>query len=145
MRFVDDENLVAVACRPVADVLAQLAHFVDAAIGRRVNLDHIWRVAARDFQTTGAHPAGRRRRAVDAVQAASQNTRHRGFTGPALARKNVAMRDAPLRNGIFERGADVFLADQLRKRLWPVFPGDDLVHGELSGVCQTPGDPRHTD
>ena len=41
VRFVDDEDLVAVARRAVADVLAQLAHFVDAAIGGRVDLDHV--------------------------------------------------------------------------------------------------------
>jgi hypothetical protein len=56
------------------------------------------------------------------------------------------VRDAPLRDGVFERGADVLLADQLRKRLRPVFPGDDLVHERIRRkLCQTPGDPRHTD
>ena len=33
-----------------------------------------------------------------------------------------------LRDGVFERGLDVFLADQLRERLRPVFAGDDLIH-----------------
>ena len=41
VRFVDDEDFIAVARRPVAHVLAQLAHFVDAAIGRRVDFDHV--------------------------------------------------------------------------------------------------------
>jgi hypothetical protein len=45
--FVDDEDFVAVAHRLVADVLAQLAHFIDAAIGRRVDFDHIHRAAGR--------------------------------------------------------------------------------------------------
>ena len=132
MRFVDDEDFIAIARRPVAHVFAQLAHFIDAAIRCRIDLDDIGRIAARDFQATGAHPAGRRRRTIDAIQAASQNAGDRGFTGPALARKDVAMRDALLRDGVFKRSANVLLADQLRKRLRPVFPGDDLVHGKIS-------------
>ena len=65
-----------------------------------------------------------------AVQAARQNARDGGLAGAALAGKNVAVRDPLLRDRVFERGADVLLADQLRKRLRPVFPGDDLVHEE---------------
>ena len=53
--------------------------------------------------------------------------------------------DAVLKDGVFERSLDVFLADQLRECLRPVLPGDDLVHeGRLSKKCQAPGDPRHT-
>ena len=145
MRFVDDENLIAVARRAVAHVFAQLAHFVDAAIGGRVDLDHVQGVAGGDFQATGAFAAGRGGGAFDAVQAARQNAGDGGFSGAALAGKDVAVGDALLRDGVFERGADVLLADQLRKRLGPVFPGDDLVHESVVGeLCQTPGDPRHT-
>ena len=61
VRFVDDENLVAVARRPVADVLAQLAHLVDAAIGGRVDLDHVDAAAGGDLLAAGALAAGRRR------------------------------------------------------------------------------------
>ncbi len=132
VRFVDDEDLVAVARRPVADVLAQLAHFVDAAIGGRVDLDHVHASCRRRFR--GNWRTRRRASRVGpliAVQAARQNARDGGFAGAALARKNVAVRDALLRDGVFERGLDVFLADQLRKRLRPVFPGDDLIHGRI--------------
>ena len=37
------------------------------------------------------------------------------------------MSDAALRDGVFESGFDVFLADKLRKRLRPVLAGDDLI------------------
>ena len=43
MRFVNDEDFVAVARRTIAHVLAQFAHFVDAAIGGRVDFDDIQR------------------------------------------------------------------------------------------------------
>ena len=94
VRFVDDEDFVAVARGTVADVLAQLAHFVDAAIGGRVDLDHVHRRSRGDLHATGAHAAGRGRGSFFAVQAARQNARDGGFAGAALARKNVAVRDA---------------------------------------------------
>ena len=89
------------------------------------------RIAAGDFQAAGAHAAGRGGGTLDAVQAARQDARDRGFARAALAGKDVAVRDALLRDGVLERGADVLLADQFRKRLRPVFPGDDLVHGGM--------------
>ena len=147
--FVDNENFVAVASRLVAHVFAQFAHFIDAAVGSRVDFDDVHRPAAGDFQTTGAHPARRRRRAFHAVQAARQNPRHGGLPCPALPRKNIAVSDAVLRNGVFERGLDVLLVDHLPERLRPVFSSDDLVHGAGESVylrtsCQAPGNPRHT-
>ena len=133
--FVDDEDFVAVARRAVADVLAQLAHFVDAAVGGRVDFDHVRRIAGRDFEAAGADAAGLSGGPFDAIQAARQNARDGGFAGAALARKDVAVRDAAAANGVLERGPDVLLADQLGKRLRPVFPGDDLVHGNACKAC----------
>ncbi len=111
VRFVDDENFVAVARGTVAYVLAQFAHFVDAAIGRRVDLDHIHGAAGRDLHATGAHAARLVGGTFDAVQAARHDARHRGLAGAALARKDVAVRDASLCDGVFKSGADVLLAD----------------------------------
>ena len=71
------------------------------------------------------------------VQATRQYARHGGFAGAALPRKNVAVRDAVLRDGIFERGLDVFLIDHVGERLGPVFAGDDLIHG--AGYMPGPG------
>ena len=145
VRFVDDEDFVAVARRPVAYVFPQLAHLVDAAIRCRVDLDHIRRVPRRHFQAACAHAAGVNGWALNTVEASRQDPGDRGFPGAALSGKNVAVGDPLLQNRIFERRADVFLADQFRKRLRTVFPGNDLVHEEVSGrLCQTPGNPRHT-
>ena len=41
VRFVDDENFVLVTRRAITDILSNFAHLVNAAIGRRVNFDHI--------------------------------------------------------------------------------------------------------
>ena len=144
MGFVDDENLIAVARGTEADALAQLAHFVDAAIGRRVDLDDVHRRAAGNFEATGALAAGRGRGSLFAVQTARKNAGDRGLAGAALAGKNIAVGDALLGDGVFERGLDVFLADELVKCLRPVLARDDLIHGKRLRICQTPGDPRHT-
>src|ERR1039458_6671303 len=85
--------------------------------------------AGRDFLAARAHAAGLVRGAVHAVQAARQDARHGGLAGSALAREYVAVRDAVLRDGVFERGLDVLLIHHVGERLGPVFPGDDLVHG----------------
>jgi len=142
VRFVDDENLVAVARRLVAHVFTQLAHFIDAAVGGGVDFDDVRGAAGGDFQAACAHPARRGRGALDAVQAARQDARNGGLAGAALSRKDVAVGNAFLGDGVFERGLDVLLVDHVLERLRPVFSGDYLVHG--AGKCQAPGDPRHT-
>ena len=68
MRLVDDEDFIAVPRRPVPHALAQLPHLVNAAVGSRVDLDHIHRAARRNLLTARAHPAGVRCRSFDAVQ-----------------------------------------------------------------------------
>ena len=83
----------------------------------------------RDFDATGALAAGLVGGPVDAIQAAGQDARNGRLAGPALAGKDVAVRDAVLPDGIGERRPDVFLSDQLGEGLGPVLAGDDLVHG----------------
>ena len=73
----------------------------------------------------------------DAVQAARQNAGDGGFPGAALAGKDVSMRDAVLRDGIFQGGLDVFLVDHILKSLGPILSGYDLVHA--GGLMPGPG------
>ena len=96
VRFIDDEDLVAVARRTIADVFAHLAHFVDAAVRSRVDLDDVDRFPALISTHAGADSAGRGGRALHAIQAAGQNARDGGLAGTALAGKDIAVRDAPL-------------------------------------------------
>ena len=134
VRFVDDENFVAIARGLIADILAQFPHFIDAAIGRRVDFDDVDRSARRDFEATRADAAGLIRRAFLAIQASGDDARGGGLSRPALARKDVAVRDAVLRDGIPQSGFDVLLVQDIVKRLRTVFAGDDLIHG---GSCSS--------
>ena len=147
--FVDDEDFVAVARRLVADIFAQFAHLIDAAIAGGVDLDHVDGAAGGDFLAAGAYATGGRSGSLDAVEATRQDARNGGFSGAALAGKDVSVRDAVLRDGVFECVLDVFLIDHVGKRLWAVLSGDYLVHGvgiriPRGRLCQAPGNPRHT-
>src|SRR5579871_1143115 len=128
MRFIDNEDFIAVARRPVADTFAQLAHLVNAAIRSRVDLNHIHGVSSGHLQAACAHSARRGCRTLHAIQAARQYPGYGGFTCPALTGKNVAVCEPPLRNRILDGGSDMLLPDKLGKRLRPILPGDNLVH-----------------
>ena len=129
VRLVHDEDFVTVARRAVADILPQFAHLIDAAIGRRVNLDHVHTVACRHFQATGANSARIRRGAVHAIQAAGHNSRHGSLARAALAAEYVAVRNPPLRDRVLQRRPDMFLTYQFGKGCGTVFSGDNLIHG----------------
>ncbi len=130
VRFVDDEDLVAVARGLIADVLAQFAHLIDAAIRCRVDFDHVDRSAGRDFEAARADAAGLIGRAFFAVEAAGDDARGGGLAGAALAGKDVAVRDAVLRDRVAQSGVDVLLVQHIVERLGTIFARDDLVHGE---------------
>ncbi len=128
--FIDDEDFVLVAGGLVADVFAQLAHFIDAAVGGGVDLDDVHGAAGLDFGATGADAAGLVGGAVDAVEATGHDARRGGFAGAALAGKDVAVGDAVLGDGIAQSGFDVLLVEHIVEGLRPVFAGNDLI---LSG------------
>src|SRR5258708_3643617 len=122
MRLVDDEYLVAVPSRAIADILAQLAHLIDAAIRRRVDFDYVHGAAGGDLEAAGADAAGLAGGTLDTVQTARQNPGDSRLPRAALARQDIAVRDAVLGDGIFQRGLDMLLVDHVGKRLGPVFP-----------------------
>ena len=88
--FVDDEDFVAVAGRKVADGLAQLPDFVDAAVRGRVDFENIDGITGGDLDTRRAFAAGRDRRPAlflisGAVQGLGQNPRRGGLPHAARA------------------------------------------------------------
>ena len=64
VNFVDDVDLEPRPAGPHADVLPQLADFVDAAIAGAVDLQHVHVLAGADAAADVALVAGRRRRAL---------------------------------------------------------------------------------
>ena len=128
MDLVDDEYFVAVASGPLADIFPQFPHFVDSAIRRRVDLDHVHRTAGRNLLAARTFAAGVRGRSGDAVQAAGDDAGYGRLSRASLPGEDIPVRDPVLRDGVFKRGADVLLADEFAKLGRPVFPRNDLIH-----------------
>src|ERR1017187_7826853 len=113
VRFVKNVNLEAVARRTITRGFAQLTNLVDAAVGGRVDLDHVHRVAGANFDARIADPArlGYGMVLRLAVQRHRQNTRDGRLADAAMAARDVAVGNASLRNGVLQRAGDVSLPD----------------------------------
>ena len=132
VRLVENVNLEAVARRTIARGLAQLANLVDAAVGGRVDLDHVHRVAGADLDARIANSArlGHGMVLRLAIQRHRQNARDGRLADAAVAAEDVAVGDASLRDGILQRAGDVLLPDHLGELLWTVFARQNLItHG----------------
>ena len=125
--FVDDVDLEPRPAGPHVDVLPQLADFVDAAVAGAVDLQHVDVVALRDALADVALVAGRRRRAVHAVQGLGEDPRRRRLADAAGTGEQIGVADAIGGDRVGQRLGDVLLADQFLERLRPIAPGDDDV------------------
>ena len=140
VRFVEQNHFVAPACRRVTDHVAQLANLVDAAIGCSVDLEHVERIACRDFAAGIAFIAGSGSRTFGAVKRLRKNSRRGGLAHAARAGKNVRVRHAPGADGVLQRAGDMLLPGHIGKRLWAPFPRNDLIAHECF-CAAVPGGP----
>ena len=125
--FVDDVDLVARAGGRIAHAVIDLAHVVDAGMGRGVHFQHVHVPAFHDRLAVHAERGHVDGRAFDrtvrqfVVQRARQNPRRGGLADPAHAGQDPGLRNSPG----FERvgdGADHgLLADQVVKAGGAVF------------------------
>src|SRR5208337_4759407 len=131
--FIENVNLEAVASRPVARSLAQLANFVNAPVRRRVDFDHVHRVAGANLGARFTDSAGLRHRLVGgaAVERHGQNAGDGGFPDAAMAAEDVTVGGSSLLNGVLQRARDVLLSDDLGEFLGTVFARQDGVTHEL--------------
>ena len=145
MGFIEDINLVAIARRTIAGRISQLAYLVNAAVGGRIDLDHVHRAAGAHLNAGFADAAGLRGGPVrfaihaTAVQRHGQNAGDRSFADPAMSTENIAMRNPLLLNGVLQGAGDVLLPNDFRKFLWTVFAREDLVaHGRRCSDYTSP-------
>ena len=127
VHFVDHVDFVLSLDRRITNVVAQLAHLFDAVVARAVDLKHIETVAARDFLTAVAYPAGCHGRPVNAVECFSQNARGGCLADSARPDEKIGVGQPILLDRVLERTRDVFLADEIVERLRPVFSRKNLV------------------
>ena len=137
VRFVENVDLVPVARRRIACRIAQFANLVDAAIGGRVNLDHVDRVALANLHARIAYAAGLRRRPLRApnlraaIQSLRQDARDRRLPMPRCPEKMYPCAIRFWRQGIQQRARHMVLAGHVGKTLRTILPGQNLVtHAE---------------
>jgi hypothetical protein len=101
--FVEDEDLVAIACGREDRPFPQVAGVVDAVVAGCVDLDHVERSAAASAELDAAVALAARSvgGALCAVEAAGEDARGRGLAAPARAAEEVGVVD-PIRA---QRGA----------------------------------------
>ena len=127
--FVEDVDLVLVARGAVAGGVAELADFVDAAVGGGVDFDDVDGVALADFEAGLAVVAGLGRGAlggadgVAAVEGRGEDAGDGGFADAAVAGEDVAVGDAVLRERVEQGAGDVVLADDVGEAVRAVFAG----------------------
>ena len=125
--FVDDVDLVPRPARSHADVGSQRSDFVDAAVGRAVDLDHVDVFSRIDGLGNVGRVVGAGRRAGGIVERLGKDPRRAGLADSASSREQVRMTDAVGLDRVFQRSPDVFLADQFIESPRAIPPGDDNV------------------
>ena len=132
VHFVDDVDFGARRDRPVARVLDDLPHVVDAGVGGCVHLDHV--DVARIHDRLAVHPelghvdAGLIDPARNAVvQRAGENARGRRLAGAAHAGENIGLMDAARGEGIGDGPDHRLLADEVLEALRPVFSRQNAI------------------
>ena len=85
---------LAAALRRIGDLLAKIAHLIDAAVGRGIDFENIQIVFACQRLAGGALPARLAVLRVFTVDGAGENARGGGFAGSACAVEEISMGDA---------------------------------------------------
>ncbi len=127
LRLVDDVDLLATLDRRGGRLLAEVARVVDAAVGGRVDLDHVQVLPVPDSHALIARAAGFGRGAGLAVDHLGQDPGRRGLPGPPRAAQQERVRQAPLADRARERSDHVVLAEHLRGALRAVLAVQRLV------------------
>ena len=118
VRLVEDVDLAAQVRRGVVEALAELAHVVDATVGRGVDLDEVERTALADGIAGRAGVAGVGvRTQVRAVERLGKDPRQGGLARAARPGEQDGVRDLAGRHRVAERGDHRLLADDLGERL----------------------------
>ena len=120
--FIDDINLIAGLRRRKLHIFPQIANLVDAPVRCGIDLINIHRHAVINQFTGTAVIAGRRRRPLLAVQSFRQDFGGAGLTGSPRSGKQIGVGNTPRHDRIFQRHADMLLADQALEVPRPPLP-----------------------
>ncbi len=133
VNFVEHDDLVAIARRPVLQALGELAHLLDFRVGRGVDLEHVHVGALGDLLAGRALVARPVRGATLAVERLREDARGGRLADAADAGEEIRLRDASLAQRVRQRRHDGLLADERREVLRAPLAGENLVgHGIVS-------------
>src|SRR4029079_4043505 len=107
--------------------LAELARVLDAAVGRRVDLDDVQVLALADRDALRARATRLGRGALHAVHHLREDPRGAGLAGAARAAEQERVVEAVLADRARERADDVVLPEHLGRGLRPVASVQGLV------------------
>ena len=119
MGLIDDEDLVAVACRRESCPFAQVAGIVHATVAGSVNFDNIQRprAAIGQLNTARAGATRYRRWALLAVQATCQDSGGSRLAATAWAGEEVRVINAVFLQSRHQGSSNVLLSDDVGKRI----------------------------
>ena len=127
VHFVDQIDLVPATRGHVLGVVDELAHVVDAGIAGCVDLQQIDKAACVDVRANAANPAGRRSRALLAIERLGENAGDRGLADAAGSGEQEGMMDTTAVQRMRQRANHVFLADQFGKLARAPFASEYLI------------------
>ena len=144
VHFVDQVDLVAAGRRRVARVVEDLAHVVDAGVGRGVEFEQVDEAPGVDVLAGRADAAGRRGHAGQAVEALGEDARDRRLAHAPRAGQQVRMVDASARQRVGERRDDVLLPGEFGERHRPPLAREYLVaHPRIIARLAASSPPGH--
>jgi len=132
VNFVDDEDLEAAPRWKVFDVVTELPDVVDAGVGSAVDLEHIDGITCSYLATGGAGITWLGGRSIIAIQGLGKNAGRTGLADATGSGEKEGMGNPAAIDGILQGLTDVFLADQVTKRLGPPFSGEYKIRHETS-------------
>ena len=130
VHFIDDVDFEPAARRPILRMIQNhFARLVHLSVRRRVNLQNIHVIPARDRQARVALQTRRRRRLVVllAVQRLGQNPRHRRLARPPRPREQIRMRNPIRLDRPLERLRNMILPHHLIECPRAIFSGKNGV------------------
>jgi hypothetical protein len=142
VHLVDHVHLEAPLGRRVLRRLEELAHLVDARVGRCVDLQQVDEAPGVDLDAGGAPAAGRRGDARLAVEALGEDARERRLADAARAGEEIGVVQALRVERVAQRAHDVLLPDQAREILGAPLARKYLVAHRRRRVRGEPN-PRH--
>ena len=131
VHLVDDVDLVAGQRGRILDLIPQIADFIHAVVGRRVDFQHVHAALRLKGAAHLAFAAGITVHGMQAVDGAGEHLGRRGFSGAAGAAKQIGVGDAAGFHLSLQGAHNRVLIADFRKRIGPPCAVQRLITHDL--------------